>query len=167
MNEDRILEMFFEKARWQYAIEKGLFKDMNKAVMYQLTTPEARLAMYQRIQSDTSRRLMTTSTTAILEHSDSTSVATYRTNGILTRCARLLASIRIPGSWRSRKCSMCVTSTLMRATSFLRTCIFYSADGLVSGWITATDSRRRILSLRVERLLRKEHAFVPGTAQSA
>lgn len=37
MNEDRILEMFFEKARWQYAIEKGLFKDMNKAVMYQLT----------------------------------------------------------------------------------------------------------------------------------
>lgn len=51
MNEDRILEMFFEKARWQYAIEKGLFKDMNKAVMYQLTTPEARLAMYQRIKS--------------------------------------------------------------------------------------------------------------------
>lgn len=51
MNEDRILEMFFEKARWQYAIEKGLFKDMNKAVMYQLTTPEARLAMYNRIKS--------------------------------------------------------------------------------------------------------------------
>lgn len=88
-------------------------------------------------------------------------------NGILTRCARLLASIRIPSSWRSRKCSMCVTSTLMRAMSFLRTCIFYSADGLVSRWITATDSRRRILSLRVERLLRKEHAFVPETAQSA
>lgn len=51
-----------------------------------------------------------------LEHSDSTSAATYRTNGILTRCARLLASIRIPSSWRSRRCSMCVTSTLMRAT---------------------------------------------------
>ena len=51
MNEDRILSMFFEKDRWQYAIEKGLFKDMNKAVMYQLTTPEARLAMYQRIKS--------------------------------------------------------------------------------------------------------------------
>lgn len=50
------------------------------------------------------------------EHSDSTSAATYRTNGILTRCARLLASIRIPSSWRSRRCSMCVTSTLMRAT---------------------------------------------------
>jgi hypothetical protein len=51
MNEDKILEMFFEKARWQYAIEKGLFKDMNKAVMYQLTTPKARLTMYQRIKS--------------------------------------------------------------------------------------------------------------------
>lgn len=51
MNEDRILEMFFDKARWQYAIEKGLFKDMNKAVMYQLTEPKARLAMYQRIKS--------------------------------------------------------------------------------------------------------------------
>lgn len=51
MNEDRILSMFFEKARWQYAIEKGLFKDMNKAVMYQLTEPKARLAMYQRIKS--------------------------------------------------------------------------------------------------------------------
>ena len=51
MNEDKILSMFFDKARWQYAIEKGLFKDMNKAVMYQLTTPEARLAMYQRIKS--------------------------------------------------------------------------------------------------------------------
>lgn len=125
------------------------------------------LQSIMRIPNDTSRRLMTTSTTAILEHSDSTSAATYRTNGILTRCARLLTSIRIPSSWRSRRCSMCVTSTSMRATSFLRTCIFYSADGLVSRWITATDSRRRILSLRVERLLRKEHAFVPETAQSA
>lgn len=50
------------------------------------------------------------------EHSDSTSAATYRTNGILTRCARLPASIRIPSSWRSRRCSMCATSTSMRAT---------------------------------------------------
>lgn len=36
--------------------------------------------------------------------------------GILTRCARLPASIRIPSSWRSRRCSMCATSTSMRAT---------------------------------------------------
>lgn len=97
---------------------------------------------------------------------DSTSVATYRTNGILTRCARLLASIRIPSSWRSRRCSMCVTSILMTETSFLRTCTSYSADGLVSIWTTDTDSRRRILYSRAERLLRKEHVCVPETAQS-
>lgn len=103
---------------------------------------------------------------AILEHSDSISVVTSRTNGILTKCARLLASIRIPSFWRSRRCSMCVTSTLMRATSFLRTCTSYSADGLVSRWITATDSRRRILSSKAERLLRKGHVCVPETAQS-
>lgn len=42
----------------------------------------------------------------------------------------------------------------------------YSADGLVSRWITATDFRRRILSSRAERLLRKEHVCVPETAQS-
>lgn len=131
------------------------------------TREPSTLQSYTRILSDTSRRLMTTSTTAILEHSDSTSAATYRTNGILTRCARLPASIRIPSSWRSRRCSMCVTSTLMRETSFLRTCISYSADGLVSRWITATDFRRRILSSRAERLLRKEHVCVPETAQSA
>lgn len=166
MNEDRILSMFFEKARWQYAIEKGLFKDMNKAVMYQLTEPKARLAMYQRIKSDTSRRLTGISTTATLEHSDSTSVATYRTNGILTRCARLLASIKIPSSWRSPRCSMCVTSTSTRETSFPRTCTSYSADGLASRWTTVTDSRRHILSSRAERLLRKEHFCVPETVQS-
>lgn len=82
-------------------------------------------------------------------------------------CARLLASIRIPSSWRSRKCSMCVTSTLMRATSFLRTCTSYSAGGLVSRWITATDSRRRILSSRAVHQHRKGHVCVPETAQSA
>lgn len=87
-------------------------------------------------------------------------------NGILIRCARLLASIRIPSSWRSRRCSMCVTSISMRATSFLRTCTSYSADGLVSRWTTATDSLRRILSSRAEHLLRKEHVCVPETAQS-
>lgn len=100
------------------------------------------------------------------EHSDSTSVATYRTNGILTRCARLLASIRIPSSWRSPRCSMCATSISMRETSFPRTCTSYSADGLVSRWITDTDSRRHILSSRAERLLRKEHVYVPATVLS-
>lgn len=61
---------------------------------------------------------------------------------------------------------VCVTSISMRATSFLRTCTSYSADGLVSRWTTATDSLRRILSSRAEHLLRKEHVCVPETAQS-
>lgn len=52
---------------------------------------------------------------AYLEHSDSISEATYRTNGILTRCVRLHESIRIPSSWRSRRCSMYATSISMRA----------------------------------------------------
>ena len=51
MNEDKILSMFFEPERWQCAINKGFDKDINKATLYQLTTPEARLAMYQRIKS--------------------------------------------------------------------------------------------------------------------
>lgn len=102
----------------------------------------------------------------ILEHSDSISAVTSRINGILTRCARLPASIRIPSFWRSPRCSMCVTSISMRATSFQRTCTSSFRGGLVSRWITATDSRRRILSSRAERLLRKEHVCVPETAQS-
>ena len=50
MKEDKILSMFFETERWQYAINKGFDKDINKATLHQLTTPEARLAMYQRRQ---------------------------------------------------------------------------------------------------------------------
>lgn len=33
--------MFFEPERWQYAIAKGMDKDMDKATMYRLTTPQA------------------------------------------------------------------------------------------------------------------------------
>ena len=51
MNEDKILSMFFEPERWQNAISKGIDKDINKATLYQLTTPEARLIMYERIKS--------------------------------------------------------------------------------------------------------------------
>lgn len=120
-----------------------------------------------RIQSDTSRRLTGISTTATLEHSDSISAVTYRTSGILAKCARLLASIRIPSSWRSPRCSMYVTSTSMRGTSFPRTCTSYSADGLASRWTTVTDSRRHILSSRVRHQHRKERCSVQATVQSA
>lgn len=50
MKEDKILQMAFQSERWQYAIQKGLDKDINKATLYQLTTPEARALMYQKIR---------------------------------------------------------------------------------------------------------------------
>ena len=87
MNEDRILSMFFEKARWQYAIEKGLFKDMNKAVMYQLTTPEARLAMYQRIKSG-NYKIMPPHTAKIPKDNGD-----FRTVYVNEPCDRVLLSI--------------------------------------------------------------------------
>lgn len=49
MNEDKILQMFFEKERWTYAIDKGVDKDINKGQLYQLTKPEVRASMYQAI----------------------------------------------------------------------------------------------------------------------
>ena len=50
MKEDKILEMFFAPERWQYAIAKGVVKDISKGVLYKLTRPEARALMYQRIR---------------------------------------------------------------------------------------------------------------------
>lgn len=50
MKEDKILQMFFEPERWQYAIAKGMDKDMDNATMYRLTTPQARAEMYRRIR---------------------------------------------------------------------------------------------------------------------
>lgn len=50
MNEDKILRMFFEPERWQYAISKGIDKDISKAQLYQLCKPEARVAMYNAIK---------------------------------------------------------------------------------------------------------------------
>ena len=51
MKEDKILSMFFEPARWEYAIAKGIDKkDMRKDQMYQLTKPEVRVEIYRRIR---------------------------------------------------------------------------------------------------------------------
>ena len=44
---DKILAMFFEPQRWEYAIEKGVGKDINKAYLYQLTKEETRAQIYQ------------------------------------------------------------------------------------------------------------------------
>lgn len=49
MEEDKILKMFFEDARWEYAIDKGVGKDIDKGVLYQLCKPEMRAKMYQAI----------------------------------------------------------------------------------------------------------------------
>lgn len=42
--------MFFEAGRWEYAIAKGVGKDVPKNVLYQLCKPEVRLKMYEAIK---------------------------------------------------------------------------------------------------------------------
>lgn len=48
---DKILQMFFQFKRWEYAIDKGIGKDINKAQLYQLTKPETRARMYRAIRN--------------------------------------------------------------------------------------------------------------------
>ncbi len=49
--DDKILKMFFEPPRWEYAISKGVDKDINKAHLIQLTKPEVRAEMYVAIKA--------------------------------------------------------------------------------------------------------------------
>ena len=49
--EDNILKLFFEQERWEYAIAKGVGKDVPRNWLYQLCKPEVRVAMYQAIKS--------------------------------------------------------------------------------------------------------------------
>ena len=42
---DKILSMFFDMERWEYAIAKGVVKDVPKNVLYQLCKPEVRMMM--------------------------------------------------------------------------------------------------------------------------
>ena len=51
--DDKILEMFFQRERWEYAIEKGCVKDVPKNWLYQLCKEEVRVKMYQAIASGT------------------------------------------------------------------------------------------------------------------
>ena len=48
---DKILEMFFDGGRWEYAIAKGVGKDVPKNWLYQLCKPEVRLQMYEAIKN--------------------------------------------------------------------------------------------------------------------
>lgn len=87
MNEDKILQMFFEPDRWQYAIAKGINKNMSKAALYQLTTPEARLAIYQRIR-DGRYKIMPPHTAQIPKDNGD-----FRTVYVNEPCDRILLSI--------------------------------------------------------------------------
>jgi hypothetical protein len=51
--EDLLLQKFFEPERWEYAIAKGIVKDVPKAVLFQLCKPEVRVRMYQAIANGT------------------------------------------------------------------------------------------------------------------
>lgn len=87
MKEDKILSMFFETERWQYAINKGFDKDINKATLHQLTTPEDRLAMYQRIK-DGKYKIMPPHTAKIPKDNGD-----FRTVYVNEPCDRVLLSI--------------------------------------------------------------------------
>jgi hypothetical protein len=50
---DVLLEKFFEHERWEYAIAKGIVKDVPKNVLFQLCKPEVRIRMYQAIANGT------------------------------------------------------------------------------------------------------------------
>lgn len=47
---DIILEKFFEMPRWEYAIDKGVGKDISRRDLCQLAKPEIRAQMYQAIK---------------------------------------------------------------------------------------------------------------------
>lgn len=47
---DKLLQIFFEAGRWEYAIAKGVGKDVPKNILYQLCKPEVRLQMYEAIR---------------------------------------------------------------------------------------------------------------------
>ena len=49
---DILLKKFFEKERWEQALELGVGKGIDKGELRQLTSPEVRLAMYNCIVSD-------------------------------------------------------------------------------------------------------------------
>ena len=45
MNEDKILQMFFDIGQWTKAIEKGVLKDIRKDQLIRLTDEHTRMAM--------------------------------------------------------------------------------------------------------------------------
>ena len=52
MTNDILLQKFFEKDRWEQALEVGVDKHIDKGELRKLTSPKVRLAMYDAIVSD-------------------------------------------------------------------------------------------------------------------
>ena len=52
MTNDILLQKFFEKDRWEQALEVGVDKHIDKGELRKLTSPEVRLALYNAIISD-------------------------------------------------------------------------------------------------------------------
>lgn len=50
--QDILLQKFFEKERWEQALEVGVDKHIDKGELRKLTTPQVRLALYNAIISD-------------------------------------------------------------------------------------------------------------------
>lgn len=49
---DILLQKFFEKERWEYALEVGVGKGIDKGELRKLTSPEIRVRLYQAIVND-------------------------------------------------------------------------------------------------------------------
>ena len=49
---DFLLQKFFEKERWESAIDVGVGKHIDKGELRKLTTPQVRLALYNAMASD-------------------------------------------------------------------------------------------------------------------
>ena len=49
---DILLQKFFEKERWEQALETGVDKHIDKGELRKLTSPEVRLALYNAIATD-------------------------------------------------------------------------------------------------------------------
>lgn len=49
---DFLLKTFFEKTRWEKAIQTGVDKDIDKSLLRHLSSPENRIALYHQIRDD-------------------------------------------------------------------------------------------------------------------
>ena len=50
--EDKLLKTFFEKERWENAINKGVVKEIDKGLLKKLCTPQIRMELYKRIKEN-------------------------------------------------------------------------------------------------------------------